>query len=461
MSAGAHRRESGFTLIEVLVSLAVFAAIGLAAFTMVEGVVRVRDRVDGRLERLGEVQRALLIMTSDFEQAAPGRFAAEGGSVMLSRLGAAGAGGFEVAYALEDGTLARLLLSAEAAPVHQRLLGGVAALQWRFYDAETGWTAVWPPAGGGSADRPARDLGRAHAVGRERRDRRAAHAHDGAARACPLVKDRPCRDRERGVALITVLAAIGLATTVVFAMLSLQETAVRRSQRFADASQAMAAALGGEASAIAALRRDDPAVDHRREAWSAIEEAEAPIENGTFSLRIADAQARFNVNTLARGRAVSRTILRKILAAIEAPDLVADVIAARIAREGPVARVADLEGVGVDAGTLAQLAPFVTALPGQTQVNLNTADEALIAILLGDPFAARSLVALRERRGFVTREDLAPLRIIAPSGAGFASDHFEVAVDVEVGGARQRLTSLLRREGSGDDVEVTAILRAW
>ncbi len=263
------------------------------------------------------------------------------------------------------------------------------------------------------------------------------------------------------MALITVLAAVALASTVVFAMLSLQETAVRRSQRFADATQAMAAALGGEASAIAALRRDDPAMDHLSEAWAALEETEAPIQNGTFSLRIVDAQARFNLNTLVRGRASQKAILRKILAAIEAPDLVAEVIAARLAREGPVARVADLEGLGVDAGTLARLAPFVTALPGRTAVNLNTADEALIAILVGDPFAARSLVARRERNGFVTREDLAPLRIIAPPGAGFASDHFEVSVDVEVGGARQRLVSLLKRQESGDSVEVAAILRAW
>ncbi len=148
MTAGARRGESGFTLVEVLVSLAVFAAIGVAAFTMVEGVVRVRDRVDGRLERLGDVQRALLIVAGDFEQAAPGRFAAEGGAVTLSRLGAAGTGSFVVTYALEEETLARLLLSEGAAPVHQRLLDGVAALHWRFYDAETGWSGVWPPAGG-------------------------------------------------------------------------------------------------------------------------------------------------------------------------------------------------------------------------------------------------------------------------------------------------------------------------
>lgn len=268
------------------------------------------------------------------------------------------------------------------------------------------------------------------------------------------------RDGERGVVLVTVLAAIALAAAVVLAMLALQDSAVRRSQRFADAAQASAAALGGEASAIAALRRDDPAIDHRGEAWAALEETDAPIANGTFTLRIRDAQARFNVNTLARGVGPQIAAFRRILKAIEAPGVLAEIIIARIVAGGPVSRLSALAGVGVDAATLARLAPFVTALPGRTNVNLNTADEALITLLVGDPFAARALVAERERRGFVTRADLAPLRIVAPSGAGFASDYFEVDVAVEVGEARNRLRSLLHRETRNGGATVVPILRS-
>ena len=41
--------EAGFTLVEMLVALALFALVGLASFALLETVIRTRDRTEGRL----------------------------------------------------------------------------------------------------------------------------------------------------------------------------------------------------------------------------------------------------------------------------------------------------------------------------------------------------------------------------------------------------------------------------
>ncbi len=60
--------EAGVTLIEVLVSLAIFAVIGIAGLTVLDTVARTGERTDGRLERLAEIDRAFLVIRRDLAQ---------------------------------------------------------------------------------------------------------------------------------------------------------------------------------------------------------------------------------------------------------------------------------------------------------------------------------------------------------------------------------------------------------
>jgi general secretion pathway protein K len=103
---------------------------------------------------------------------------------------------------------------------------------------------------------------------------------------------------------------------------------------------------------------------------------------------------------------------------------------------------------------------LVSALPGRSDININAAPPALIAVLLQNPVQARSLAATRDRQGFLTPRDIASARAILPPGVSYRSDLFRVVTTVRIGGTLQSLESLLqRRRGPGGRAQVAVIER--
>lgn len=270
------------------------------------------------------------------------------------------------------------------------------------------------------------------------------------------------RKGEAGVILINVLAIIAIASAVAVTMLTMSQAAISRSQRFSEAAQALATCLGAETSAIVALRRDfaeGPDVDHARETWALLAETGAPIAGGTFDLFIEDAQSRFNVNELRGGGVVALENFRAIVVSLELPPDFADRAFALVRFTGPVADLRELARAGIADEALDQLSRLVTALPGRTDVNLNTASQDLLAVLLRNPVAAAFLVSRRDRLGYLTPDDLDAADIVMAPGLGFASSYFRVEVDVRMGEARQAVTSLLHRRASAGLAEVVTLSR--
>jgi general secretion pathway protein J len=132
------RSESGFTLVELMVGIAVAAVIALAGFAVLDSVVAARERSEGRLDRLARIQRTMYLLTADLEQLAPGPVVAEG-DVFTFRRYTTGGQETSIRYALVDGDLRRTVGGAGA----QRLLPDVESVRWTVMSRDGAWTS--PP----------------------------------------------------------------------------------------------------------------------------------------------------------------------------------------------------------------------------------------------------------------------------------------------------------------------------
>lgn len=64
----ARRNDSGFTLIEMLVSLFIFSLISAGTMKIMSSSISVRDRVNQGMEELNRIQASRAIMRTDFER---------------------------------------------------------------------------------------------------------------------------------------------------------------------------------------------------------------------------------------------------------------------------------------------------------------------------------------------------------------------------------------------------------
>jgi general secretion pathway protein K len=115
-----------------------------------------------------------------------------------------------------------------------------------------------------------------------------------------------CRRRQRGVALITVLLIVFMASVAAASLMTLQGFTLHRSTLLLNQQQARLYSLGAEQWAIALLKRDlrndleqNERVDTLQEDWATIP-LSLPVEGGSISGRIEDLQGRFNLNNLLR-----------------------------------------------------------------------------------------------------------------------------------------------------------------
>jgi general secretion pathway protein K len=187
--------------------------------------------------------------------------------------------------------------------------------------------------------------------------------------------------------------------------------------------------------AVAILGADDPRVDHLNEPWARPLGA-LTVGGVEVTGVIVDEQAKFNLNNLVRGEAPSPAdvaTLQRLLELLDLPGALADAIvdwidpidaAKEPARarsgdplDGPtshraanraIADVRELAQVqGMTPEALARLTPYVTALPDETPINVNTASATVLRAVvpaLSRADAAR-IVAERDRAPFRGSEE--------------------------------------------------------
>lgn len=136
--------EAGFTLIELIISLVLFALISLAGVALVESLMSIQQRSDGRLQRVADIQRATFVIDNDISQIAAGPIEGAGDAISFHRpIAAIGGLPVRVRYRLEGGMIVRSM-DGQGRQIVQHVLGGVRSLRWRYYAADRGWSDQWP-----------------------------------------------------------------------------------------------------------------------------------------------------------------------------------------------------------------------------------------------------------------------------------------------------------------------------
>jgi general secretion pathway protein K len=200
--------------------------------------------------------------------------------------------------------------------------------------------------------------------------------------------------------------------------------------------------------------------------------------------QIEDQQGAFNLNNLVTEGKINLTQLahfRSLLAILGLPAELADALAdwidadsepqprdgaedayylaldpPYVAANQPLTDVTELALVrGFDDNVRARLRRYVTALPGSTAINVNTAPAEVIAAVVNglDLGSAQLLVAQRDRAYFPSSGDfirqLPRGAEVAAGEIGVSSDYFIATLRVTIGGAQARGKALLARGSSG------------
>ena len=297
---------------------------------------------------------------------------------------------------------------------------------------------------------------------------------------------------QHGIALITALLLVSIATIAAVTLAARQQYDLRRTANLLDGDQAYAYAEGVEVWAQLILARDaeDGQTDHLREVW-ATRLPPVVVAGGQVGGRIRDAQGRFNLNNLANDSGGENPLAveryRRLLALLELPPELADSlldwldpdIEMRLngaedneyLLETPPYRAANrrlaspselYQVKGYDGEAVQRLRPFVTALPQTTALNVNTLvvpeDRSRPYVLLqmlvegmGES-EARQLVAGRGEDGYASvaafaQEPALAGRDLALDNLAVSSRFFVVEAEVDIGTARSRVFSLLLRDG--------------
>lgn len=135
--------DAGFTLVEAIISLALFALIALAGFGLLDSVLNVQHRTQDSLDELGRMQRAMLIVDQDFTRLSQGPWIEADKAMILARATLAGER-TKIRYRLTDDRLERVIGDGSA-PRVQVLLDKVAGLTWTCFEAGA-WRPDCPPA---------------------------------------------------------------------------------------------------------------------------------------------------------------------------------------------------------------------------------------------------------------------------------------------------------------------------
>ncbi len=295
---------------------------------------------------------------------------------------------------------------------------------------------------------------------------------------------------QQGVALITALLVVALATIAAVAMTTRQQIDIYRTANIINSEQAYLYALGGESWVKRILLRDNNATDSFQDEW-AIPLPPLYIPGGAIQGYVEDLQGRFNLNNLVKdGKASTEDIIffERLLRILELPSELAQGVVDWIdsdmepqqpdgaednayLSETPAYRTSNTLFssptelrllAGFDKDSYQKLLPHVSALPVRTPININTAPlPILMALVEGlNEMDVSALITEREKKifespnDFIVHDALAGLTIDKNLNISVSSAYFLFKAQVNIDKGRALLNSTLHR--LSDQVTVVA-----
>ncbi|MGH8127982.1 MAG: type II secretion system minor pseudopilin GspK [Gammaproteobacteria bacterium] len=295
------------------------------------------------------------------------------------------------------------------------------------------------------------------------------------------------KSRQRGVALLIALVILALGASITSAMLWDRGLAVYRTTLISAQRQAWQYDLGAEAWVEQILRRSAGKNDTLSSPW-AQHLPPLPVLGGAIRGGVEDLQGRFNLNNLVatNGKADPAAVaaLKRLLALLQIDPSIASAIVdwedpdddvtnpggaesgyyasldpAYAPTNGPFVSITSLRLVkGITPAIYARLAPYVSALPTATALNINTAPAMVLAAVVPD-FSldkAKTLAAQRGKNGFQSIADFqnqVQRKISFP--LTLQSSYFLLTVITTIGSTQLSLYSVLYRN-TQDQVQTIA-----
>jgi general secretion pathway protein K len=292
--------------------------------------------------------------------------------------------------------------------------------------------------------------------------------------------------RQQGIALITVLLVLAIATVALVSMSTSRQLDIRRTENLMRSSQAFEHLYSLETWAKGILKQDatSNSVDSFEDIWAAPMTSSAP-QGGQLSAHLLDLQGRFNLNNLIiDGKANDNEVKRfkRLLSLLKINPIIVDAVLDWLdadsdprypegaedetyLREQPPYRTgnrsfADVSELllikGISHDDYQKLLPYIYATEGIAAINVNTAD-VLVLQSLADQLTEENAEALvravknqpfKKIEAFLTQKELAALGI-SDENLGVISQNFLLSGSIKIGKLDLQFASQLKRLPSG------------
>lgn len=300
----------------------------------------------------------------------------------------------------------------------------------------------------------------------------------------------------RGVALLTVLLVVALATTLAVGMIRAQHLALQHAGGLFNQDQAWLYTQGAEdfvrdllAEDFKEDRRRGAQTDYPGEFWSR-PFPPFPVDGGMIRARVVDMQGRFNLNRLWHDNAPDKAasdIFERLLKNLGLPETLTPALVdwmdsdteptgsdgaeddfySRLEQPYrtanlPLSDVSELRLVkGFTPEVIARLQPYVCALPASALLNVNTADPVILAALSPtlSSRTANDLSTQRPSKGWPSIDEFlrqpvfngleGTQKTALMTQISLNTHHFQLLADADIGGRHSMLLAVIARNDSG------------